>query len=516
MDRYPLTPDGQFDFAAYLSQFDPRLLADPEGRRILTRLDPILFGLTYLSHHLRATETGNKISFSPAHIDWADLARRYVKPIGDFEPGALRDAIVAFRGAGKSTWWFTIIPMWLAAHGHRLFLAAFANSATQAEGHLSTFKRELQHNQLLRGDFPDLCTPARKPKGGAVADSQSMYMAKSEFVFAAKGIDSSVLGLKVGTRRPDHIILDDVEGTEGNYSPTMKDARLKTITSGVLPMNNRASVTMAGTVAMPGAIIDDIAAKQRGEEYPDWVDDESFVPRYYDIIRQNADGSEESMWPERYPMSWIETVRHTRSFQGQYRNDPMAADSAFWSGDDFKIRNEREGNPVPLTAQLLSIDPAVTTKEKSDYTGLAVIGFSNIEKVCLVRDAWQVKLAPGEPLRQRVLQILDTYPEIMGIVVEVNQGGDSWKEAILHDMPVRVHTVSNTLPKQVRAGSLLAKYQRSRVFHEQRIPVLEKQMVTFPNGLNDDLVDAVGTGVTVFLKDDKPRKRGGPQTASYV
>ena len=508
---YPLTPDGQFDLDTYLSSFDSRLLADPDGRRILTRLDALLYGLVYLPHHLRGTETGDKITIARCHAEWAALARRYVRSIADFEPGAMRDAIIAFRGAGKSTWWFTVIPMWLAAHQHRNFLAAFANSSTQAEHHLGTFKRELENNLLLRQDFPDLCVSAKKPSGGAVADSQSMYIAKSGFVFVARGIDSSVLGLKIGTRRPDHIILDDVEGTEGAYSPAMKESRLKTITSGVLPMNNRASVTMAGTVAMPGAIIDDIAAKNRGDVYPDWVDEEQFIPRYFDIIETLDDGTERSAWEARYPMSWIETVRHTRSFRSQMRNDPAAADSPFWDGDTFKYRTD-----LPLSGQLLSIDPAVTTREKSDYTGLAVIGYSSAEHACLVRDAWQVKLAPGEPLRQRVLQILEQYPQIMGIVVEVNQGGDAWRESILHGMPVKVRTVSNTVPKETRAGSLLAKYHRGRVFHERKLQALENQMVQFPHGTNDDLIDAVGTGVTVFLKDDKRPQPPVNRTASYM
>jgi phage terminase large subunit-like protein len=510
VDRYPLTSDGRFDLTAYLSQFDERLLADPEGRRILTRLDPVLHALVYLPHHLRSAETGNQISFSEAHIDWFNLALRYVRPIASVPPMSMRDAIIAPRGTAKSTDWFLIIPMWLAAHGWRGFIAAFADSATQAEEHLSSFKRELETNTLLRSDFPDLCTPARRPQGTAVHDTQSMYVAKSGFIFAAKGIDSKVLGLKVGNVRPDHIILDDVEGTEGNYSATQKDSRLKTITSGVLPMNVNASVTMAGTVAMPGAIVDDIAAKQRGEEYPEWVDDEKFVPRYYDIIQTNDDGTERSLWPERYPMSWINTVRHTRAFQSQYRNDPLASESAFWSGDDLKIAN------IQITHQILSIDPAVTAKEKSDYTGLAVIAFSRIEKRCMVRNAWQVKIPPGEKFRDRVLQILDAYPQIAGIIVETNQGGDTWK-AILHDMPVPVKTVHQSEPKEVRAGSLLARYQQGQVVHEQRIPALEKQMITFPHGANDDLVDAVGTGVTVFLKDDRqPPKAKQPRSIDYV
>ncbi|MGW4129486.1 hypothetical protein [Amycolatopsis japonica] len=489
-----------FDLDAFLAGLDERLLEDPEGRRILTRLDPLLFALLYLPHHLRGAETGDVISFSEAHLEWCELAKRYVRPIAAGEPGDMRDAIIAPRGLGKSTWWFTIMPLWLAAHGHRRFIAAFANSATQAMDHLGTFKRELEHNDLLRRDFPDLVTAARRPSGVSVSDSQTMFIARSGFVFAARGIDSSVLGMKIGTRRPDHIVLDDIEGTEGNYSPTMKTSRLKTLTAGILPMNNRASVTMAGTVAIPGAIVDDIAAKQRGDEYPEWVDDERFVPRYYDVIQTDEDGSERSLWPERWSMAWINSVRHTRAFQSQYRNDPMAADTAFWSGEDFHYRDD-----LPIVKQLLSIDPAVTTKAKSDFTALAVIGATmpGKDRVCVVRDAWQVKIPPGEKLRLRVLQILEAYPDINGVVVETNQGGDTWL-AILHDLPVRVKTVHQDRPKEVRAGSLLAKYQRGRVFHEKRLHQLEGQMMQFPLGEHDDLIDAVGTGVEVYLKTDTP------------
>jgi phage terminase large subunit-like protein len=499
MDTRPgLSPD---DVADYLRQFDPAVLRTPRGRRALTRTRPMLFALLYLDKHLRSEETGNVISFSEAHVEWFSLARRYIRPIASVPPMSMRDAIVAPRGLAKSTDWFLVIPMWLAAHGWRRFLAAFADSATQAEEHLSTFKRELETNPLLRLDYPDLCAPARRPKGTSVHDTQSMYVARSGFIFAAKGIDSKVLGLKVGNVRPDHIILDDVEGTEGAYSPNQKESRLKTITSGVLPMNPNASVTMAGTVAMPGAIIDDIAAKQRGEDYPQWVDDERFVPRYYDIIQTDDDGSERSIWPERYPMSWIEQYRHTRSFQSQYRNSPLAADSAFFSGDDFVYRDD-----VQYTHNLLSIDPAVTAKKKSDFTAVAVIGYSRPLGVCVVREAWQKKVPPGEKLRAWVLQILEQFPDINGVLIETNQGGDTWL-AILHDLPVKVRTVHQTEPKEVRAGSLLVKYQRGKVFHEKRLHQAEAQMIRFPLVENDDILDSIGSGVEVFLKTDTPPRR---------
>ena len=43
-----------------------------------------------------------------------------------------------------------------------------------------------------------------------MADRVSLYHARSGFVFAAAGMDSSNLGMKVGDRRPDLLILDDI------------------------------------------------------------------------------------------------------------------------------------------------------------------------------------------------------------------------------------------------------------------------------------------------------------------
>jgi phage terminase large subunit-like protein len=68
-------------------------------------------------------------------------------------------------------------------------------------------------------------------------------------------------------------------------------------------------------------------------------------------------------------------------------------------------------------------------------------------------------------------------------------------------------------PKEVRAARLLNHYQRRRVVHELRLHAVEEQMVAFPKAPNDDLVDAVGTGVEVFLG----RKQvASITTASYV
>jgi len=224
-----------------------------------TKRDPLLFGLTYFGSHLESEETGHEISFSDFHLDLAEHAKTWMDKTGPMEN---RRAWVAARGSGKSTWLFPILPPWGLAHGHRKYVAAFADTATQAETHLKSLKMELDTNELLRFDFPAFCSPSLRPDGRTVADDQSLTVRANDAVFMAKGIDSSALGAKVGSQRPDCILFDDIEPDEANYSPAQKASRLATITQAVFPMNTSAVVTFAGTVTMPGSVIHDLHDEQ--------------------------------------------------------------------------------------------------------------------------------------------------------------------------------------------------------------------------------------------------------------
>jgi phage terminase large subunit-like protein len=124
----------------------------------------------------------------------------------------------------------------------------------------------------------------------------------------------------------------------------------------------------------------------------------------------------------------------------------------------------------------------------------------------VVEHAEAVKLQ-GAALRHRVMQLLESFPQVGAVLVETNQGGDMWRE-VLAGLPVRLVTVHNTEPKTVRAGRLLNLYQAvpPRVVHGRRLPALEEQMTAFPHAHHDDLVDSVGNAVLRFLKPPARKK----------
>jgi len=466
-------------------------------RRALGR-DPIAFAVLYFAHHI--TDRVNGMSWSEAHFAWARMAEEW-KEEPD-QPRENRSAVIAPRECGKSTWWFLILPLWAAANGYSRFIAAFAHATAQAEKHLGTFRSELETNSLLKLDYPALCEPARRRSGGTVSDRSGMIQQSSGFTFAARGIDTAVLGMKVGSTRPDVLILDDVEPDEANYSPELAVKRLGTITDSIFPLNIYARVTFVGTVTMPGSIMHQLVKAAQGVEVADWIKDENVHPHHFRAIQPNDDGSERSLWPQKWPLSFLHEIRHTRSYAKNYDNDPMARDGVYWTRDDF------EYDDFPCARTLLEIDPAVTSKAKSDFTGLAVVGYAPGRPIkggadqgrVLIKHAAGVRLSPDE-LRQHVLtKILPEFPEIKAIRVEVNQGGDLWF-GVFHDIPgVKVIVHVSTEPKEVRFADALERWQRHRVFCRKRFPALEEQAVGFPRAAYDDVIDAGVAAVRYFLK----------------
>jgi hypothetical protein len=494
-----------------VAEIDPRLFESTVGRKLLSETDPFLFALIYFADHLK--DDDGVITFGEHHFEWFELAKNWMHPKP--QPRQFRDAFLAPRASGKSTFWFTILPTWWAAFGYTKFLAAFADSAEQAERHLMTFKQELEENDLLNEDFPDLCAPGTRKRGTVKGDAKNMRWCANGFVFVAKGIDSQSLGMKIGKTRPDTILFDDIEPDESNYSLYQMEQRLVTIQDAVLPLNERARVVLSGTVTMPGSITHQLIKHGQGIEDPDnerqWIIDENIKVHHQLPIIDNGDGTERSMWPAKWPLEYLQKYRHTRGYQKNFLNDPMAADGEYWTKDDFTYED------FDCTSMILSIDGAVTTTKESDYTGISVVGFRptiydketgrrKTPARCVVKYARAVKLK-GDALRTFVLNILNSFPEIRAILVETNQGGDMWFDT-LHGMPVRIVAIHNDEKKESRAGRLLNLYQLipTRVTHAQPLYTLEEQMVAFPNGPNDDLVDSVGNAVLQYLRPGRRPK----------
>lgn len=506
-----------FDWGRLLSLNHSAINTNSGYRRDVSALDPLVFALLYFPHHLKAPETKGRMSLNEFHVAIANAAYEWVRD--DLLPMELRECWVAPRGVGKSTWMFLILPVWAAAFKWRRFIAMYADAGAQAQQHLDNIRLEFETNARLRKDFPELVSP-RPQKGG---DNKREYLSKSGITLTAHGIDASTLGAKSGHRRPDLLVFDDIEPQEAKYSAELVNKRLGTVINTIFAMNPNAVVQIAGTTTMYGSIIHQLVRSVTSEEATElfpWITAENIRTRYFPAIVSDADGTERSLWPERWSLEWLNKIRNTKSFQMNYMNNPRSAvqetnsnaasvaGGSFWEESDFKYTGDLDTALDPKE-MVLVIDPATTSKASSDQSGLAVVSFDHRKQWAIVEEARGVRLKP-KALREIVLEILHFNPLISTVLVETNQGGDFVLES-LQPLPrgIRVVNIREHAPKHFRVRQFLDYDERGWVAYRRRFPALHEQQLTFPNVLHDDIVDATAKGVHYVLSQ-RPGQRVTP------
>ena len=465
-------------------------------RREMTRNDPLLFALTYCREQIivRCDDGDDDVgeyglvSFSEYHLDliWWARSWMFTRP--------RRDAWVAPRASGKSTWPCLILPVWALAHGHRRFVLMLSNNDGAVKKHESRIHAQLEDNERLLVDFPDLAVS--KDGRDRVTRAGQMVMARS--------IKSQIQGAVApdGTR-PDLIVLDDIEKDEANYSAEERDRRLATMRNNILPMNEHAIVALVGTTTMYGSIMHDVVMAARGERVAKWIRESQFAPHYYPAILDEGGPRERSLWPGSWSLSWLKRERDSNPsyFALNYANRPELGGGQYWTHDLF-VQDE---SFMPRSL-VMAVDTAASAREEADEFGIAIVGsdghpIPERRRLCVVH-AWKGHLTP-EQLHAQIWCLKDEYPMLEDLVVEViGTGGDKWASMLAPLPPNLCLTLGNPSrrgAKTTRLKWLLSEYQRRAIVHRYYFGDLCNQMLAWPQG-KDDLMDAVEMGVA-FHRD---------------
>ncbi len=483
----------------------PAVFTSPEYRRRVTRNSLLRFMLVYLassppaaaSHLMLQGSNPPLITFNPMQLAYCRAAKRWMQPVG------WREAWIAPRGAGKSTYAFLGGPLWALAHGHRSYFMAFSHTSDMALDQLANLRAELTDNDLLLQDYPHL-RPARRR---GASDTRRLVVRGGATV-AASGLGSNTLGKKSGADRPDMITLDDIEPLEVAL-PEKEKAKIETtINSAVIDMAaDYAAIGLFGTTTGYDSVVHRIAEHGRGRKYVDWVSDSGFTVRLFPAVYIDPDTGEEcSLWPERWPLTEThlgtrlrrnEKGETPRSFQLNYLLDPspFGEDAgSFWTEDMFKRRTSASFGGV--WEHCLFIDGAVTRKVTSDRTAMVIVGRDQARRHAVIEYAQAFRIS-AETLRQRIHRLKARKPTLRTVIVEVNNGGDLWEEMLTLEgrepLPRGLKLVTDwaSVSKQARVEQALQWYETNRVFHAKEFVELEREMVMFPSPrITDDLVDA--------------------------
>jgi predicted phage terminase large subunit-like protein len=186
------------------------------------------------------------------------------------------------------------------------------------------------------------------------------------------------------------------------------------------------------------------------------------------------------------------TTLGRQELEGIFSDDVVGA---LWKAAD--IEDQRVDQAPALTTIVVAIDPAVTSGEDSDETGIVVAGIASDGEVYILADL-SLKASPQQWMRAAI----DGHDlhEADRMVAEVNNGGDLIETMLRAQAGERIayRKVTATRGKQLRAEPVAALYEQGRVHHVGVFERLEEQMLTWTpeDPSSPDRLDAVVWAVT--------------------
>ncbi|HWY88261.1 MAG TPA: terminase family protein [Gemmataceae bacterium] len=154
-----------------------------------------------------------------------------------------------------------------------------------------------------------------------------------------------------------------------------------------------------------------------------------------------------------------------------------------------------EFKKLELSRIVVAIDPAVTSNEESDETGIIVAGqdFGDNTHYYILEDASGIYTPDGWASKAVLLYHKWEADRIVG---EVNNGGDMVETTIRHKDPnVSYKSVHASRGKAVRAEPVSALYEQHRVHHVGTLGTLEDQLINWNPKTDDDSPDRLDADV---------------------
>jgi len=174
---------------------------------------------------------------------------------GEWAGRGLRLAIAAPRGHAKSTLVTLAYVLWCICEGTEQFIVLASDTYDQATDLLTAVKGELESNDRLRTDFPEVCEDPLVPPKPERWRKDDLITRNGVRMFAM-GAEQKIRGRRNKSVRPTLIILDDIENEDLVRSEDAREGRWDWLMSSVLKAGTSiTNVVVVGTLLHPRSML---------------------------------------------------------------------------------------------------------------------------------------------------------------------------------------------------------------------------------------------------------------------
>jgi predicted phage terminase large subunit-like protein len=375
------------------------------------------------------------------------------------------------------------------------------NFLSEIKGHLEDNKKFREIFKVIHGVYPD---DGKKNPSTRWTDS-AMDLAcrknkRKEPSISCSGIDRSINGMHF-----DLIIADDLH-SEKNV--TNKEQIEQVIEH----------YKLCFSLLDPGCPMIVIGTRWDYQDlYQYMLENER--TRYNIIIRKAIEDDGSLLFPERLTVEFLEETKQRQGnyiFSCQYLNSPVDDETATFKQSYFRHTDWGLAKDRPIN-WFMAIDPSMEGPY-SDYAAFVLAGIDhqqelyvrqihrakmNYSEIITLMFEWYLKYQP----RRIALETIATQKNIQYMLNNEQKSRGIW-------MPV-VEIKSRTASKESRIEALAPYYEFGRVHHVKeanQIDELEYELLHFPKGSHDDIIDALATILEIATPPSGKRvNREAPQ-----
>lgn len=426
-------------------------------------------------------DTSKIIKFDP------QITSEYVIMEAD---GTLKKLVMLPRGAFKSTIASQVFPIWLLWHNPNLRIMIDSETLGNAKMYLAGIKTLIDESEMIHlicvndsGEYQ--LEPAKSTAGGFTEDqvilkTRTRLGLKEPTIFCS-GVDNARTGMHM-----EVIIMDDLV-SERNVKT---DDQIE---------KSKEHYKFSLSLLEPDGLQIVIGTRyHKADLYGDLIDIGTL-----DFIKRPAylpDGT--LYFPSRLTEKFLEGQRLEQGsyiFNSQYMLEPLNDENSTFKQDQIQYYQKLPN----IVEKYILIDPAITVKKTSDYSTIVVVGISS-EKNFYVIEYKREKWLPKE-LIDNIFNMVAKHKNRLRVTgIEAVGGFKLFLYNIKDEMKRRgeYFRLTELSPKGVKkeeriASALEPLFSNHFMYIKMTHTELENELMDFPYGAHDDIIDALSYIVDV-------------------
>ena len=410
-------------------------------------------------------------------------------------------AIAAPRSHGKST---AITHAYVLANilfRERRFILIVSDTETQAINFLGDIREELTNNDDIANLF-GIKGFIKETETDIVIEFNDGYTCR----VLTRGAEQRVRGLKWNQIRPDLIVCDDLEGDEQVLNKERREKFKRWFYGALLPCRSQHGIVrIVGTILHLDSLLNQLMPSESSSATI--KEPLKSYSKYKKVawrsVRYRAHDEEfvNILWPTRYEKEFFQNLKEDYTNRGmpeiyaqEYLNYPIDESTSYFKRSDFT-----EMQPADYDTEkvyYIGADLAVSTKDRSDYTVLAVMGVDSsgmMHVVDIRKGRWDSLQIVDEIFAVQIKYKPDLFIIERG-TIEKAIGPILRTEMLSRNVYLNLHPMTPTTDKMSRARSIQARMRSGGIKFDKDAEWyadLEDELVRFPKTRHDDQVDAL-------------------------